>query len=61
MEEDLGVALDALVELVVGQRGLVERHVVRDYEGRLGAAGDDQVTQVAVVFLQDKQCISGLR
>ena len=41
MEEDLGVALDALVELVVGQRGLVERHVVRDHEGRLGAAGND--------------------
>src|SRR5690606_10694770 len=51
LEHYLRVALDPLVELLVGLRRLLERHPVADDEARLGAAGDDQVAQEDVVLL----------
>ena len=51
MQENLGVSINALVKFLVCVGGLVERDVVRDDEGRLGSSGDDQVTEVAVIFL----------
>ena len=54
VQENLGVPVDALVELLVCVGGLVERDVVGDDEGRLGASGDDEVAEVSVVFLETK-------
>lgn len=49
MNQHLGVAIDALIELLVRLRRVVDVDVVADDEAGLGAAGDDQVAQVAVV------------
>lgn len=49
MNQHLGVAMDALIELLVRLRGVVDVDVVTDDEAGLGAARDDQVAQVAVV------------
>ena len=49
MNQHLGVAINPLVELLVRLRRIVDVDVVTDDEAGLGAAGDDQVAQVAVV------------
>src|SRR5579859_2569440 len=51
MQDDFGVALNALVELLVGLRGLFEWDLMRDDKARLGAARDDEVAKLAVVAL----------
>lgn len=51
MDEHLGIPFHALVELVVRGRRLVEVDVVAHDEAGLGFARDDQVAEVAVVFL----------
>lgn len=51
MQENFRVAVDTLIKLLVSVLGLVETNVVRDDEGRLGASGDDEIAQVAVIFL----------
>jgi hypothetical protein len=59
MENDLRVAVRAFVELLVGLRGLRERQLLRDDEARRGAAGDDQVAQLAVVPLDVPKTMPG--
>lgn len=49
MNQHLGVAINPLIELLVRLRCLVDVDVVADNEAGLGAAGDDQVAQVAIV------------
>ena len=49
MQKHLGITVDPLVELVVRHHGLVESDVVRDDEGGLGVAGDDQVACIISV------------
>lgn len=51
MDNHLGVAVLALVELVVGDFGVVEPDLMRNDKARLGLARDDHVAQVAVVRL----------
>src|SRR4051812_42147084 len=51
VEDDLGPAVVALVEVLVGLRRLVERQLVAHDERRLGLAGGDQVAQLSVVLL----------
>jgi len=51
VEDDLRVALLAVVEALIRVRRLLERQLLGDHEARLGAARDDQVTQVPVVGL----------
>ena len=51
VKKDLGVAVDALVELLVRIGSTLKGQVMRDHERRLGASSDDEIPQVAVVFL----------
>lgn len=49
MNQHLGVAIDPPVELVVRLGRVVDVDLMADDEAGRGAAGDDQVAQVAVV------------
>ncbi len=51
MNEHLRVAIDPLVELLVGVRRLLDADLVADDEAGFGFSGDDQVTEVAIVSL----------
>lgn len=51
MDQDLGVSLDSLVELVVGNLRVIDADLVRNHERWLGLARDDQVSEVSVVLL----------
>src|SRR3954462_4370510 len=51
VEDDLGPAVFALVEALVGLRCLVQRELVAHDERRLGLARCDQVAQLTVVLL----------
>lgn len=51
VKQDFGVAIDSLVELVVSIDCLVNVDFVRDDERGLGAAGDDEVTELTIVGL----------
>lgn len=44
MKQDLGVALDALVELVISHRGVINSKLVGYHEAGLSTTGDDEVT-----------------
>src|SRR4051812_3997627 len=50
VEDDLGPAVVALVEVLVGLRSPVEGQLVAHDEGRLGLAAGDQVAQLPVVL-----------
>lgn len=51
MNDDLGIALHALVELVVCSLGLVNANLMRHHETGLRLAGNNQVSQLPVVRL----------
>ena len=51
VQQDLGVAVDPLVELLVGAGCLSQSDLVRDDPGRGGLPGDDQITQLLVIAL----------
>src|SRR5258706_3831504 len=51
LEDDLGVAVYPLVELVIGLRRLIETDIVGHHEARRGPAVNDHVAQLAVVPL----------
>ena len=51
VQDDLGPAVVAVVEVLVGLRRLVEGQLVADDERRLGLARGDQVAQLPVVLL----------
>lgn len=51
MDQDLRVAFDSPIEFVIRFWGLVESAFVRHDKRWLGAAADNQVTQVAIVCL----------
>lgn len=51
MQDHLGPAMFALIEVLVGVRRLVELQLMGHDERRLGAAGVDQVAQLPVVGL----------
>src|SRR6478752_6516676 len=51
VQNDLGVALDALIELFVCMRRLLQRDLVRYDEACLGSSGNDQFAHLAVIAL----------
>ncbi len=51
MDEHLGIAVDAPVEFLVRDGSVVDGDVVADDEAWGGAAGEDEVAEVAVVVL----------
>lgn len=57
VQEDFGVTIDALVELLVCVSGLIEGDIVRDDEGWLSPSGYDQVAEIAVIFLNARERI----
>lgn len=42
-EEDFGVAVEQLFELLVSANGILQRHFMGDNPGRAGLAADDEV------------------
>ena len=46
-----GIAINALVELLICHLGFVDTDLVADHEAWRGFAGDDQVAEIAVVLL----------
>ena len=51
MDQDLGIALNPLVKLLVCRRSVINIDLVRDDEARICLSRDDHVSQVPVVFL----------
>lgn len=51
MKQDLGVAIDSLVELVISIDGLINVNFVRNDERWLSTSGDDEVAELTVVGL----------
>ena len=51
MEQDLGVTIDPLVELVISIDSLIDIDFVRDDERRLSTARDDEVAELTIVGL----------
>jgi hypothetical protein len=49
VDNDLGVSVNPLIELVVCRLCVFDSDLVRDNKARLRFAGDDQVAQLAVV------------
>jgi hypothetical protein len=51
VEQNLGVTIDSLVELVVSIDSLIDVNFVRNDERRLSTARDDEVAELTVVGL----------
>jgi hypothetical protein len=51
MNQDLSVAFNSLVKLIVRPRCFVKGHVVGDYEGWFGLPCNDEVSKVSIVCL----------
>ena len=51
MNQHFRIAFDTLIKLLVCLRRFVNTDLVRDHEGRVGAAGDDHIAEVAVILL----------
>src|SRR5579884_290005 len=51
LQNDLRVAFDALVKLVVGHRSVIEWYCMRNDETRLRPASNNQISQIAIVPL----------
>ena len=51
MDQNLCIALDALVKLLVCLRRFVNTDLMGDDKGRVSAAGDDHIAEVPVIFL----------
>jgi hypothetical protein len=51
MDEHFGVAINPLIELVISDFGLLDAYLVRHDKTWLRLAGDDQVTEIAIVSL----------
>lgn len=51
MEQDLGVTIDSLVELVVSVNSFINVDFVRHDKGGLSTAGDDEVAKLTIVGL----------
>ena len=49
MDQHLGITLNPLVKLLICLRCVIDVDLMTDDEARFGAAGDDQVSEVAVV------------
>src|SRR5205809_2119478 len=50
-QDNFGVTLDSLVELVIGCSRIIERRIMRDNEAGLCSTSNNQVTQVTIVAL----------
>lgn len=51
VDENLGVPVDSLIELLIGSLRIINVNLMRDDEAGLGLACNDQVTQISVVSL----------
>lgn len=51
MDQNLRITLDALIKLLVRSRRFINPDLMRDDKGRVGAAGDDHIAEVAVISL----------
>lgn len=51
MNQDLRIPINALVELLIRARRLIDANLMRHHETRLSAPRNDQVAQVAIVVL----------
>ena len=49
MDQHLGITLNPLVKLLICLRCVIDVDLMADDEAGFGAAGDDQVSEVAVV------------
>jgi hypothetical protein len=55
VQQDLGIPVDPLIELLICVGGFIEREVVRDDERRLGPSCNNQVAEVSVIGLLTNQ------
>jgi len=51
MDQHLRIPIDALIELLIRARRVIDVDLMGDHKTRLRAPGDDQVAQVAIVGL----------
>lgn len=50
MNQDLRIALDTLVKLLICHFSIVDTNLMADHEARLGLPSDDKVSQISVVL-----------
>ena len=51
MQKNLGISINPLVKLVVGNLGILNANFMRHHKAWLGLASDDEVAQISVVSL----------
>ena len=51
MNQNFCITFDTLIELLICLRRIVNTDLVGDDKGRVGAAGDDHIAEVAVILL----------